>query len=124
MAVDQEVTVPGVLILAYPGFDHGRLRQRGYVLLQVGLQMLERICTDQPCLMIRITLRPVTVEGNLEASAVDVGQRIWPIRMRVMKPGWHLSHVEGSAARWRTEKEDVLSRREDSFREHVGKELG
>src|SRR5260370_36449208 len=73
---------------------------------------------------IRIELCTRSIQGDLEAAVLDVRQRVRTLGMRVMQPGGHFRRVKVFPARRRTEKENLLTRGEDSILQQIGKQLG
>src|SRR3954451_2355844 len=69
MAVDQEIAVPCIFVLAYARFDNRRILQRRYVLLQIFAQADDgRFCYHTPA-CIRIKTLSMQVKSDLESSS-------------------------------------------------------
>src|SRR5260370_38997582 len=73
---------------------------------------------------IRIELCTMSIQGDLEAAVLDVRQRVRTLGMRVMQPGGHFRRVKVFPGRRRTEKENLLTRGEDSILQQIRKQLG
>src|SRR5258708_27370107 len=114
MAIDQEISIPGVFVLADTRLNNGSVLQSRNVLLQVGAKTLDGWLTDHPVRAVGIKLRTVTVKGDLESALFNVGQRIWTVRMRVVQPRRHLGRAEAVVAGGGSEKKHLLTRWENA----------
>src|SRR5579859_7560187 len=101
MAVNQEVAVPRVLILANASLDDWRILQRRNVLLQISAQPLNRRLRHHSRSAVRIESFSVAVERDLESAAFDFRQGIRKVNVGSMQPHRHLRRPEIVAAcRW------------------------
>ena len=66
-AVDQEIAVRAVLVLADPAVDERRVGEPGEALREIGPGRRDAFGGHAPVLRVRIDLGPVPVEGELEA---------------------------------------------------------
>src|SRR5260370_7698289 len=94
------------------------------MLLKVCADVVDGVLGHNERPEIRIELCTMSIQGGLEAVVVDVRQRVRTLGMRVMQPGGHFRRVKVFPARRRTEKENLLTRGEDSILQQIGKQLG
>ena len=99
MAVDQEIAVPRIFVLAYARFQHGRVRQLQYVLPQIYAQAINRRFGYHPRACVRIKAITVAVKSNLESASLNVGQRVGQIGMGTMQPYRHFGRLKIRACR-------------------------
>src|SRR5690349_5633076 len=123
MAVNQEIAVPRVLVLANASFEDRRVRHCGNVLLQVALQSLNRRWRNYTHAHVRIKRAPVTVKRDLESAALDIRQRIRKIRVRAIQPDRHAGSAENVTAWRRSQKEYLLSRGKYAVAQQVRKQF-
>ncbi len=123
MAVDQEIAVPCILVLANARLNDGCVLERRNVFLQIGAQALLRNLADDTLTAVGIELHSVLVKRDLEAAVLNVWQRVRTVRMRMVQPSRHLAHAECFVVR-RAEEENFLAGGEDTLAQKLGKQFG
>ncbi len=108
MAVNQEITIPCIFILAYARFKHRRMLQLRYVFSQVCAQIIDGRLRHHSHTGIRIEALSVTVKSNFESAAFDIRQRIRQTGMCAMQPYRHFWRTEIGAARRSAKKKYFL----------------
>src|SRR6476469_2910752 len=124
MAVNEEVAIPCVLILADARFNDRGLSERWDMFRDKRAQPQNGSLRDNPMIEIRIQSFSVKIKPKLEAAAFNVRQRIRNIWMLVIKPDRHARRFKAVAARRRAKKKDFLPRRKDAAGKQLRKNFG
>ena len=124
MAIDQEIAVAAVLILADAGFDELRARQRWKAPRQIAPRLGDAGGGCDPVADIGIDRRAVPVEGELEAAVLDIGKAVGDVATVEIGPARQCGGHETRIAGRRREEEHLLPGREDSASEQRREQLG
>ena len=84
MAVDQEIAVPCIFILADARLKHRRVLQLRYILPQIFSQLGYRRFPYYSHIAVGIEALSVAIKSNLESAALYIGQGIRQAGMRAM----------------------------------------
>src|SRR6266700_5446378 len=123
MAVDQEVAVRGVLVLADAAFNHGGIFHGGEKMLSVPAGFLQPFEGRDSPAGVGVKRRTVPVNRHLKTSVLKVGHAVSLIVTQV-DPRRQRGRLEPWVTRRHAEEEDLLARRKYAVAEQVRKHLG
>src|SRR5215213_32113 len=121
MAIDQKVAVGSVFVLADASFSYRRIREQGNSLREVVANFERCIRRDDSLVVIGVKRRPMSIDRDLEAATVQIGQRINQIVK--IDPRRQPVRLETIVSRRNAEEEDLLATHVNQFAEQVGKEF-
>src|SRR5580704_6722637 len=124
VAVDQEIAIGRVLVLADPRFEERGVPQRGKALPEEIARGGERIGGRCAIRGVGIDGRAMAVEGDFHATAFQIGKSVGSARVAEIDPNRHGRGRETLVAGGWAEEEGLLSRGCDAFAKQIGKELG
>src|SRR6476646_1415279 len=123
MAVNQEIAVPSIFVLAYACFNHRSVLEFRYVLPQIFSQLSDGGFLYYSHTCVRVKALSMTVKCNFEPASLDIRQRVRQSGMRAMQPHWHLGWPEIQATRRSAKKKYFLSGGKYSIAEQFSKNL-
>lgn len=119
MAVDEEVAVRAILILADFSSRQLRASEQWETTVAEGNNLLEGGSCEFARLSVRIDQYPMLVVGKFDAARFEVGEAIIHVAGVEVGPAWHGFRQEAAIAlRW-GEIEDLLPGRENSIAKQV-----
>ena len=123
MAIDQEVAVRAVFILAdlRPG-QRCALEERKATVAE-GDDLIQRGASGFARLGVGIDLHPVLVMGELDPAAFEIGEAVIHVAFVEIGPAGHGFGEKAAIALGRREVEDFLPGGEDAVAKQVGKEF-
>src|SRR6478736_5829053 len=108
VAVDQEISVRRVLVLAHAGFGERCVLQGGEAIRHEPLRLGYALSADAAVARIGIEWRTVAVERQLAAARLQIGKAVRSQRMREIDPYRQRARGEAGVAGRRREEECFL----------------
>src|ERR1022692_4833378 len=124
VAVDQEIAVGRVLVLADARLHQGRMPQSGQALAEEIARGGERIGGWDAVGGGRVDGRAVLVEGDFDAAVFQIGKTVGPARIAEVDPHRHGWRSEARVAGRCPKEERLLARGHDAFGEQIRKQFG
>src|SRR5579872_3424767 len=118
MAVDQEIAVRGVFVLADARFDDGRVAQGGEAAAQIIAHKRKRFAGNAFD-AVGINGRSVTVAGDFDAAVFEIGHAV--NFLSNVEPSGEIAGSVGFVSRRRAEEIDFLTRWENPVAEKLRK---
>ena len=122
MAVDEEITIRSVLVLANACFEKGSVLHSGEAVVEVCANQAERLACNGALITVRIEGGPTTIKCNLESAVLQIGESVEPFVE--IDPRGHPWHGEVRVSCGRAKKIDLLPRREHRSLSSSGKTFG
>jgi len=121
MAIDEEISVRGVFVLADARFDDWSVFQRGETLRDEFLRGSDGLGSCDARLRVGVDGCAVTIVGNFEAAVFEIGHAVKFVAEE--EPRGHLRRLETRVAGRGAEEENFCARDEDAVGEEGGEEL-
>ncbi len=121
MAIDEEVAIRGVLVLADVRVNNGRIAQSGESGGDVSVRGRYFVGGHDAVGGIGIERGPVQIESNFEASSFEIGEAVHSAIVFEIDPNRHLWGFEARVTGGDAEEENFLTRRENAVGKQVWK---
>src|SRR5579872_3643852 len=121
MAVDQEIAVRGVFVLADARFDDGRVAQGGEAATQIIAHERKRFAGNALD-AVGINGRSVTVAGDFDAAVLEIGHAV--NLLSDIEPSGKIAGSVAFVSRRRAEEINFLARRENPVAEKLRENPG
>jgi hypothetical protein len=119
VAVNQEIAVGGIFVLAYTGLDDGRFPQRRKAARHIAAHPFRRFLRHDAGLGIGVDALAVPVECDLETAILQIREAVDFVPEK--EPGGHGRGSELQVARRHAEEENLLPAGENLFAEQSRK---
>src|SRR5438552_6012976 len=123
MAVNQEIAIGGVFVLADTDFYHRSIPQARKVLIHIMAPLHDGLLIHNPHGGVRIQVSTMAIKSNFHAPVINVRKHVWALRMAVVQPCRHVTNAKTVITGRYTEEENLLPRGMDALCKQFGKQF-